>query len=85
MRDYKVVVPSDCCASESDKERRHALAKMRKFLARRHRIVAPRPHAAMTDANLDIAALLLDLSEVVSPLAEILGLQERIALDPPPS
>jgi nicotinamidase-related amidase len=33
MRDYKVVVPSDCCASESDKERRHALVKMRKFLA----------------------------------------------------
>ena len=32
MRDYKVVVPSDCCASESDAERRHALAKMRKFL-----------------------------------------------------
>lgn len=32
MREYKLVVPSDCCASESDKERRHALAKMRKFL-----------------------------------------------------
>jgi nicotinamidase-related amidase len=32
MRDYKVVVPSDCCASELDAERRHALAKMRKFL-----------------------------------------------------
>ena len=32
MRDYRVVVPSDCCASESDKERRHALAKMTKFL-----------------------------------------------------
>ena len=32
MRDYKVVVPSDCCASEVDAERRHALAKMRKFL-----------------------------------------------------
>ena len=32
MRDYTVVVPSDCCASESDTERRHALAKMRKFL-----------------------------------------------------
>ncbi|HET9468768.1 MAG TPA: isochorismatase family cysteine hydrolase, partial [Vicinamibacterales bacterium] len=32
MRDYKVVVPSDCCASEADEERRHALAKMRKFL-----------------------------------------------------
>ena len=32
MRDYNVVVPSDCCASEIDKERRHALAKMRKFL-----------------------------------------------------
>jgi nicotinamidase-related amidase len=32
MRNYKVAVPSDCCASEADKERRHALAKMRKFL-----------------------------------------------------
>ena len=32
MRDYKVVVPADCCASELDAERRHALAKMRKFL-----------------------------------------------------
>ena len=32
MRDYRVVVPSDCCASEVDSERRHALAKMRKFL-----------------------------------------------------
>ena len=32
MRDYKVVVPSDCCAAELDSERRHALAKMRKFL-----------------------------------------------------
>ena len=32
MRDYHVVVPSDCCASEVDAERRHALAKMRKFL-----------------------------------------------------
>jgi nicotinamidase-related amidase len=32
MRDYRVVVPSDCCASEIDTERRHALAKMRKFL-----------------------------------------------------
>jgi nicotinamidase-related amidase len=32
MRDYKVVVPSDCCASEVDAERQHALAKMRKFL-----------------------------------------------------
>ena len=32
MRDYKVVVPADCCASESDNERRHALARMRKFL-----------------------------------------------------
>jgi nicotinamidase-related amidase len=31
MRDYQVVVPSDCCASEQDRERRHALAKMRKF------------------------------------------------------
>jgi len=33
MRDYNVVVPSDCCESESPEERRHALAKMRKFLA----------------------------------------------------
>lgn len=32
MRDYDVIVPSDCCASEVDEERRHALAKMRKFL-----------------------------------------------------
>ena len=32
MRDYNVVVPSDCCASEVDAERQHALAKMRKFL-----------------------------------------------------
>ena len=32
MRDYGVVVPSDCCASERDQERRHALAQMRKFL-----------------------------------------------------
>jgi nicotinamidase-related amidase len=32
MRDYNVAVPSDCCASEVDEERRHALAKMRKFL-----------------------------------------------------
>jgi nicotinamidase-related amidase len=32
MRDYHVIVPSDCCASEVDAERRHALAKMRKFL-----------------------------------------------------
>lgn len=32
MRDYKVVVPSDCCSAELDGERRHALAKMRKFL-----------------------------------------------------
>ncbi len=32
MRDYRVVIPSDCCASESDKERRHALVKMTKFL-----------------------------------------------------
>ena len=31
MRDYDVVVPSDCCASERDKERTHALAQMRKF------------------------------------------------------
>jgi nicotinamidase-related amidase len=33
MRDYNVVVPSDCCESESTGERRHALAKMRKFLS----------------------------------------------------
>ena len=32
MRDYNVVVPSDCCASEDDRERRHVLLKMRKFL-----------------------------------------------------
>lgn len=32
MRDYRLVVPSDCCASEQDRERRHALSKMRKFL-----------------------------------------------------
>ena len=32
MRDYKVFVPADCCASERDRERVHALAKMRKFL-----------------------------------------------------
>ena len=32
MRDYKVVVPADCCASEVDAERQHVLAKMRKFL-----------------------------------------------------
>ena len=32
MRDYHVFVPSDCCASEVDTERRHALSKMRKFL-----------------------------------------------------
>ena len=32
MRDYRVAVPSDCCASEVDSERRHALARMRKFL-----------------------------------------------------
>jgi len=32
MMDYRVVVPSDCVASEQDKERRHVLAKMRKFL-----------------------------------------------------
>jgi nicotinamidase-related amidase len=31
MRDYRVVVPSDCVASEQDDERRHALAKMKKF------------------------------------------------------
>jgi nicotinamidase-related amidase len=32
MNNYRVVVPSDCVASEQDKERRHVLAKMRKFL-----------------------------------------------------
>ena len=32
MRDYRVVVPSDCCASEIDRERQHALRQMRKFL-----------------------------------------------------
>ena len=32
MRDYNVLVPSDCCASEHDRERRHVLLKMRKFL-----------------------------------------------------
>jgi len=32
MRDYRVVVPSDCCASEQDSERRHTLGKMRKLL-----------------------------------------------------
>ena len=31
MRNYSVVVPSDCCASEEDDERRHALANMRKL------------------------------------------------------
>ena len=32
MRNYRVIVPSDCCASEIDSERRHVLGKMRKFL-----------------------------------------------------
>ena len=32
MRGYGVLVPSDCCASEDDRERRHVLVKMRKFL-----------------------------------------------------
>jgi nicotinamidase-related amidase len=32
MRHYRVVVPSDCCASEEDTERRHALARMRRIL-----------------------------------------------------
>jgi nicotinamidase-related amidase len=32
MRNYRVIVPSDCCASEADSERRHVLGKMRKFL-----------------------------------------------------
>ena len=32
MQGYRVVVPSDCVASERDGERRHVLAKMRKFL-----------------------------------------------------
>jgi nicotinamidase-related amidase len=31
MRDYQVVVPSDCVASEQESERRRALAKMRKL------------------------------------------------------
>ena len=31
MLDYHVVVPSDCCVSEHDRERRHALMKMQKF------------------------------------------------------
>jgi nicotinamidase-related amidase len=33
MNHYRVVVPSDCVASEQDEERRHVLARMRKFLA----------------------------------------------------
>ena len=32
MRDYRLLVPSDCCESESAAERRHALDRMRKFL-----------------------------------------------------
>jgi nicotinamidase-related amidase len=32
MRDYRVVVPRDCCASEHDAERRSALARMRRIL-----------------------------------------------------
>jgi len=32
MRDYRVVVPSDCCASEEETERRQALARMRRIL-----------------------------------------------------
>jgi nicotinamidase-related amidase len=33
MSGYRVVVPSDCVASEEDKERRHVLGRMRKFLS----------------------------------------------------
>jgi nicotinamidase-related amidase len=44
MRDYHVVVPADCVASERDTERRHALAKMKKFFDAR---VAPSPHIRM--------------------------------------
>jgi nicotinamidase-related amidase len=44
MRDYRLVVPSDCCASEQDAERRHALAKMRKFL---HANTASSPYIRM--------------------------------------
>ena len=32
MNDYRVVVPSDCTATEQRRERSHVLAKMRKFL-----------------------------------------------------
>ena len=32
MRDYNLFVPADCCASERDQERRHALSRMRRFL-----------------------------------------------------
>jgi len=32
MLNYRVVVPSDCVAAERDVERRHVLARMRKFL-----------------------------------------------------
>jgi len=32
MRDYRVIVPSDCCASEEETERRQALARMRRIL-----------------------------------------------------
>ena len=32
MRDYNVVVPSDCCESETDADRRDVLSKMRKML-----------------------------------------------------
>ena len=73
MRDYNLMVPSDCCASERDRERRHVLSKMRKFLDARHLRIASDPAEAMTDPNLEIAALLLDLSEVYRPAARFWG------------
>ena len=36
MRDYRVVVPGDCVASEHDAERRHALGQMRKLFDAPH-------------------------------------------------
>ena len=44
MEDYRVVVPSDCVASEQDHERRHVLAKMRKFFDAR---TAASPHVRL--------------------------------------